>query len=143
MTTKKVYLRHKPLVYIPWTKRATHQTKETRHAAAQRSDVSHERLSPFHAAQGCIERLDEIVELIVASILEKLIEKVRRRTSNKELIPSKEEDADQNRIDLNFGEIHEEVKAPNNNTMEIFCALWGSFYRVIPYDCIHGWDSNH
>ena len=42
-----------------------------------------------------------------------LIEKVSRRTSNHELIPSKEEDADQNRIDLNFGEIHEEVKAPN------------------------------
>ena len=32
----------------------------------------------FHAAQGCIERLDDIVELIVASILEKIIEKVRR-----------------------------------------------------------------
>ena len=64
--------------------------------------------------------MDEVVELIVASILEKIIEKVRRRTSNKELIPSKEKDADQNRIDLNFGEIHEEVKAPNENTMEIF-----------------------
>ena len=73
-----------------------------------------------NAAQGCIQRLDEIVELFVASISEKIIEKVRRRTSNKELIPSKEEDADQNRIDLNFGDIHEEVKAPNENTMEIF-----------------------
>lgn len=74
----------------------------------------------LYAVQGCIQRLDEVVELIVASILEKIIEKVRRRTSNKELIPSKEKDADQNRIDLNFGEIHEEVKAPNENTMEIF-----------------------
>ena len=64
--------------------------------------------------------MDEIVELIVASILEKIIEKVCRRTSNKELIPSKEKDADQNRIDLNFGEIHEEVKTPNENTMGIF-----------------------
>ena len=73
-----------------------------------------------NAAQGCIQRLDEIVELIVALISEKIIEKVRRRTSNHELIPSKKEDADQNRIDLNFGEIHEEVKAPNYNTMEIF-----------------------
>ena len=74
----------------------------------------------LYAVQGCIQRLDEVVELIVAFTLEKIIEKVRRRTSNKELIPSKEKDADQNRIDLNFGEIHEEVKAPNENTMEIF-----------------------
>ena len=57
---------------------------------------------------------------MVALILVRIIEKVCKRTSNKELIPSKEKDADQNRIDLNFGEIHEEVKAPNYNTMEIF-----------------------
>ncbi len=90
-------------------------------------------MKDFHAAQGCIQRLDDIVEAMVALILVRIIEKVRKRTSNKELIPSKEKDADQNRIDLNFDEIHEEVKAPNENTMEIF----------VPYgsgnDCARAW----
>ena len=77
-------------------------------------------MNRFYVAQGCIQRLDDIVEAMVASILDKIIQKVRRRTSNKELIPSKEKDADQNRIDLNFGEIHEELKPPNDHTFEIF-----------------------
>ena len=74
-------------------------------------------------AQGCVNRLDEIVELVNALILVKMIEKVSRRTSNEELIPSKEEDADKNKIDLSFGEnrkIHEEVDPPNDSTIEIF-----------------------
>ena len=69
------------------------------------------------------QRLDETVELIVALISEKIIEKVRRRTSNQELILSKEEDADQNRIDLNFGEIHEEVKAPITTRWRSLCPM--------------------
>jgi hypothetical protein len=78
-------------------------------------------VNDYYAAQGCVDRLDEIAESIIASISEKIIQKVSRRTSNQELIPSKkEEDADKNKIGLNFGEIHEEVEPPNYDTMEIF-----------------------
>ena len=78
-------------------------------------------LAELPAGQGCVNRLDEFAESTIASISGKVIEKVRRRACNQELIPSmKEEDADKNKIDLNFGEIHEEVKPPNDHTFEIF-----------------------
>ena len=74
-------------------------------------------------AQGCVNRLDKIVEqLIVTFISEQIHQNILKRTLNKKLIPNKD-DAD-NKINLDLGKIHKEVAPLNDSTFEVF-VLYG------------------